>query len=69
MDQSYIIRIYKDGVDTESTSGIVENVEDHKRTKFNNANQLWSLLTGSAKASESSNIISFKTSLKNLHEA
>ena len=55
MDKSYIIRIYKQ--ENETASGIVENVEKNKRTKFNNANQLWSLITCDTKEHETSNVI------------
>ena len=55
MDQSYIIRIYKQENDT--ASGIVENVEKSKRTRFNNASQLWSLITCDANDHEISNVI------------
>lgn len=55
MDKSYIIRIYKQ--DNETASGIVENVERSKRTKFNNASQLWSLITCDTKEPETSNVI------------
>ena len=43
MDKSYIIRIYKQ--ENETASGILEDVEKSKRARFDNANQLWSLIT------------------------
>ena len=55
MDKSYIIRIYKQ--EKETTSGIVEDVEESKRAKFNNASQLWSLITCDIKEHETSNVI------------
>ena len=55
MDKSYIIRIYKQ--ENESASGIVENVEKNKRSRFNNASQLWSLITCDANEHEISNVI------------
>ena len=61
MDKSYIIRIYKQENDT--ASGVVEDVEDSKRTGFNNANQLWSLITGYTKKHETENVIKLKTKL------
>ena len=50
MDKSYIIRIYKQ--ENETVSGIVEDVEKCKRTRFNSANQLWSLITRDTKENE-----------------
>ena len=55
MDKSYIIRVYKRG--KEGASGIVEDVEESKRTRFNNANQLWSLITDYTKEDEVSNVV------------
>jgi hypothetical protein len=50
MDKSYIIRIYKQ--ENETASGIVEDVEKGKRTRFDSANQLWSLITRDTKENE-----------------
>jgi len=58
MDKSYIIRIYKQ--ENETANGIVEDVEESKRTRFSNATQLWSLVTGYAKDQEVSNIVKLK---------
>ena len=55
MDKSYIIRVYKH--DNENASGIVEDVEESKRTRFCNANQLWSLITDYTKEDGVSNVI------------
>ena len=55
MDKSYIIRVYKR--DKDSASGIVEDVEESKRTRFSNANQLWSLITDYTKEDDVSNVI------------
>ena len=55
MDKSYIIRIYSQ--ESEHASGIVEDVEESKRAGFNNANQLWSLITGNTKKQPDSNVI------------
>ena len=56
MDKSYIIRIYKQ--ENETASGIVEDVENGKRAKFDGVNQLWSLITRDTKENEVSVIIS-----------
>ena len=61
MDKSYIIRIYKQ--ENETASGIVEDVEESKRTRFSNANQLWSLVTGYTKDQEISNVVKLKKNL------
>jgi hypothetical protein len=50
MDKSYIIRIYKQ--ENETASGIVEDVENSKRARFDSANQLWSLITRDTKENE-----------------
>jgi len=55
MDKSYIIRVYKR--DKDNASGIVEDVEESKRTRFSNANQLWSLITDYTKEDDVSNVI------------
>ena len=55
MDKSYIIRIYKQ--ENETVSGIVVDVEKSKRARFDNANQLWSLITCDANDHEISNVI------------
>jgi hypothetical protein len=57
MDKSYIIRVYKRDKDGASASGIVEDVEGSKRTRFSNANQLWSLITDYTKEDEVSNVV------------
>ncbi|NOR42103.1 MAG: hypothetical protein GQ572_02120 [Gammaproteobacteria bacterium] len=54
MDKSYIIRVYKR--DEGSASGIVEDVEENKRNRFSNANQLWSLITDDTKEDDVSNV-------------
>ncbi len=54
MDKSYIIRVYKR--DEDSASGIVEDVEENKRNRFSNANQLWSLITDDTKEDDVSNV-------------
>ncbi len=50
MDKSYIIRVYKQ--ENETASGIVEDVENSKRARFDSANQLWSLITRDIKQHE-----------------
>ena len=55
MDKSYIIRIYSQ--EKEHASGIVEDVEKCTRSGFNNANQLWSLVTDNKKEQSDNNII------------
>lgn len=55
MDKSYIIRIYKQ--ENETASGIVQDVKEGKRTRFNNASQLWSLITCDTKNHQNSNVI------------
>ena len=50
MDKSYIIRIYKQ--ENETVSGIVVDVEKNNRTRFDSANQLWSLITRDTKENE-----------------
>ena len=59
MDKSYIIRIYKQ--ENETASGIVEDIEKNKRTRFDSANQLWSLITRDTKEHEISVIKSNAT--------
>lgn len=58
MDKSYVIRIYK--LENETVSGIVENIEESKRARFDSANQLWALLTNDTKEHEISNVIEYK---------
>ena len=55
MDKSYIIRIYKQ--ENGTACGILENIEKSKRTRFNSASQLWSLITCDTKEHETSNVI------------
>lgn len=62
MDKSYVIRIYKQ--DNDTVSGIVEDVEKSKRTKFNNAYQLWSLITDFTTKHGISNVIKSDQNLR-----
>ncbi len=62
MDKSYIIRIYRQ--ENETASGIVEDVEESKRARFDSANQLWSLITSYAKEHEISNVIKSNIKIK-----
>lgn len=62
MDKSYIIRIYRQ--ENETASGIVEDVEESKRARFDSANQLWSLITSYTKEHEISNVIKSNIKIK-----
>ena len=64
MDKSYIIRIYRQ--ENETASGIVEDVEESKRARFNNANQLWSFITNYTKEHEVSNVIKSNIKLRGI---
>lgn len=43
MDNSYIVRIYKN--ESHNVVGVVEDVETHERGKFTNAQELWNQLS------------------------
>ena len=43
MDNSYIVRIYKN--ESNNVIGVVEDIETHERGKFTNAQELWNQLS------------------------
>ena len=55
MDKSYIIRIYKQ--ENETVTGVLEGIDQNKRSGFSDAKQLWSLITNTRQKQHTDNVI------------